>query len=70
MSFAVRSPALALLLALAAPVSAQTRIDDQGVFDLAIRGIRAGTITFSGVEAQGRYAVNGKVDVPALIVEW
>lgn len=67
MSFALRIPALALLVALAAPVSAQTRIDDQGVFDLTIRGIRAGTITFSGVEADGRYAVNGKVESAGLV---
>jgi hypothetical protein len=67
MSLAFRIPTLALLVALASPVSAQTRIDDQGVFDLTIRGIRAGTITFSGVEAEGRYAVNGKVESAGLV---
>ncbi|MFN7269001.1 MAG: DUF3108 domain-containing protein, partial [Cereibacter sp.] len=36
------------------------------VFDLSIRGIRVGTLSFSGEAAGGRYAVSGRLESTGL----
>ncbi|MCE6967666.1 DUF3108 domain-containing protein [Cereibacter sphaeroides] len=55
---------MALTLLLAAPASAGT---DEAVFDLMLRGMRAGTLSFSAEEQDGRYAVNGRLESGGLI---
>jgi len=63
-------PALALCIGLAGPAQPQSlRIDDQGVFVISLRGLTAATLVFSGVQQNGRYAVNGEVK-SAGIVAW
>jgi hypothetical protein len=54
---------LALITALAAPARAQ----DPVVFDLTIRGILAGTLSFSGQVEGGRYAVTGRLESAGLV---
>ena len=51
-----------LLAGLAAPVWAE-----QVVFDLSIRGLRAGTLTFAGQEEAGRYSVSGRLESAGLV---
>ena len=52
----------ALVAGLAAPAWAE-----EAVFDLSIRGLRAGTLTFAGQEAQGRYSVTGRLESAGLV---
>ncbi|MGP3699144.1 DUF3108 domain-containing protein [Rhodobacter sp. NSM] len=54
----------ALMLALAAPATAQT---DEAVFDLVLRGLRAGTLSFEGTEHDGRYSVRGRLQSGGLL---
>lgn len=56
---------VALTLLLAAPASAETT--DQAVFDVMLRGMRAGTLSFSGEEQDGRYAVSGRLQSGGLM---
>lgn len=56
---------LALALVLAAPAGAETA--DEAVFDLMLRGMRAGTLSFSGQEQDGRYAVSGRLQSSGLM---
>ena len=41
--------------------------EDPVVFDLSIRGIRAGTLSFSGQATDGRYAVSGRLESAGLV---
>ena len=41
--------------------------EDPVVFDLSIRGIRAGTLSFTGQSAEGRYAVSGRLESAGLV---
>jgi hypothetical protein len=43
------------------------RAEDPVVFDLSIRGIRAGTLSFSGEATAGRYAVSGRLESAGLV---
>ncbi|AXQ94483.1 DUF3108 domain-containing protein [Cereibacter azotoformans] len=54
----------ALALLLAAPAAART---DEAAFDLVLRGVRAGTFSFSGAEEAGRYSVNGRLQSAGLL---
>ena len=40
---------------------------ETAVFDLSVRGLRAGTLSFSGQEAGGRYAVTGRLESAGLV---
>lgn len=53
---------LALLLAMAAPVGAA----ETGTFDVSLRGLKAGVLSYSGDEAGGRYAASGGVRAAGL----
>lgn len=57
-------PRIGLVLALALPGVARA---DEAVFDLSIRGIRAGTLTFDGQVGDGRYAVTGRLESAGLV---
>lgn len=60
-----RRLALAVLAAvLAAP---SCRAEDLVVFDLSIRGIWAGTLSFTGEAKEGRYAVSGRLESAGLV---
>ena len=60
-----RRLAIAVLAAvLAAP---SCRADDPVVFDLSIRGIWAGTLSFTGEAKEGRYAVSGRLESAGLV---
>ena len=52
----------AVLAGLAAPAWAEPV-----VFDLSIRGLRAGTLSFSGQEEAGRYSVAGRLESAGLV---
>ena len=53
---------------LAAVLTASTsHAEDPVVFDLSIRGIRAGTLSFSGQATDGRYAVSGRLESAGLV---
>lgn len=52
----------AMLAGLAAPAWAE-----QAVFDLSIRGLRAGTLSFAGQEAEGQYSVTGRLESAGLV---
>lgn len=68
MKTTLRATALALGIGLAGPALPQTaRIDDLGVFDLRLRGLTAATLTFSGVQQNGSYAVNGTLKSAGLV---
>ncbi|AZB56175.1 DUF3108 domain-containing protein [Cereibacter sphaeroides] len=54
----------ALMLLMAGPAAAQS---DEAVFDLVLRGVRAGTLSFAGSEQDGRYAVNGRLQSGGLV---
>lgn len=41
--------------------------EDPVVFDLSIRGIRAGTLSFSGQATDGRYTVSGRLESAGLV---
>jgi hypothetical protein len=56
--------ALATLIALALPLPARA---ETAQFDLSIRGIRAGTLTFDGAAEAGRYAVTGRLESTGLV---
>ena len=64
-----RRVALAVLAAVLAAVltASPSRAEDPVVFDLSIRGIRAGTLSFSGEAAAGRYAVSGWLESTGLV---
>lgn len=53
-----------LVLALALPGTARA---EDAVFDLSIRGIRAGTLSFDGQVVDGRYAVTGRLESAGLV---
>ena len=56
------------LAVLAAVLTASTsRAEEPVVFDLSIRGIRAGTLSFSGEASAGRYAVSGRLESAGLV---
>lgn len=50
-------------LGLAWPVGAA----ETAVFDLTVRGLRAGTLSFSGQEGGGKYAVTGRLESAGLV---
>lgn len=56
---------LAVLAAVLATSSSHA--EDPVVFDLSIRGIRAGTLSFTGQSAEGRYAVSGRLESAGLV---
>jgi hypothetical protein len=57
-----------VLAGLAAVLAASSsHADDPVVFDLSIRGIRAGTLSFSGEATAGRYAVSGRLESAGLV---
>jgi hypothetical protein len=56
---------MAVLAAVLAASS--SRADDPVVFDLSIRGIRAGTLSFSGQATDGRYTVSGRLESTGLV---
>jgi hypothetical protein len=58
--------ALAATLALSSAPMAQAQTD-QAAFDLSIRGIRAGSLTFSGTQTGRNYAVVGKLESGGLL---
>jgi len=60
-----RRSALAVLAAILAASSSHA--GDPVVFDLSIRGIRAGTLSFSGQATGGRYAVSGRLESAGLV---
>ena len=60
-----RRLALAVLAAVLA--ASPSHADDPVVFDLSIRGIRAGTLSFSGEATAGRYAVSGRLESAGLV---
>ena len=60
-----RRLALAVLAAVLAASSSHA--DDPVVFDLSIRGVRAGTLSFSGEATAGRYAVSGRLESAGLV---
>ena len=56
------------LAVLAAVLTASTsHAEEPVVFDLSIRGIRAGTLSFSGEASAGRYAVSGRLESAGLV---
>ncbi|NUB44455.1 DUF3108 domain-containing protein [Fertoebacter nigrum] len=60
-----KSAVVAVVLALAGmPALAQT---DQAVFDLSVRGVGAGTLSFSGTQDGGGYAVTGRLQSGGLL---
>jgi Protein of unknown function (DUF3108) len=59
-----RLTALAFLAALALPLPA---LAEPVQFDLQVRGIRAGTLTFEGSAEAGRYAVTGRLESSGLV---
>lgn len=64
----LRLASFAIGLGLASPALPQdARIEDQGVFDVSLRGLTAATLVFSGVEQAGRYAVNGELKSAGLV---
>lgn len=70
MKNALRLTAFVLGLGLTGPAMPQAaRIEDQAIFDINLRGLTAATLVFSGVEQNGRYAVNGELK-SAGIVSW
>lgn len=60
-----RRLASAVLAAVLAASSSHAQ--DPVVFDLSIRGIRAGTLSFSGQATEGRYAVSGRLESAGLV---
>lgn len=55
---------LVAALLVAGPAAAQT---DRAAFDLVLRGIAAGTLSFSGTQEAGRYAVSGRLQSGGLL---
>ncbi len=51
-------------LLLALPAAARA---DEAVFDFSVRGLRAGTLTFSGAAEGGSYAVTGRLESAGLV---
>jgi hypothetical protein len=49
-----------------APAAAADRIEDRATFDLVLKGIMAGSISFSGVQEGTRYAVTGRLKTTGL----
>jgi len=47
--------------------ASSSHADDPVVFDLSIRGIRAGTLSFSGEATAERYAVSGRLESAGLV---
>lgn len=62
----LKAGCIALLLAatLLAPLPARA---EQAVYDLSIRGLTAGTLTFSGTAEGGRYSVKGRLESAGLV---
>jgi hypothetical protein len=60
-----RRLASAVLAAVLAASSSHAQ--DPVVFDLSIRGIRAGTLSFSGQATDGRYTVSGRLESAGLV---
>lgn len=61
------SVALLALLSQTAPEARAADSTDQATFDLAIRGIGAGTLAFTGIEKGRGYAVSGKLQTTGLV---
>jgi hypothetical protein len=59
-----RAGMLIMLLVLSV---APARADDPVVFDFSVRGIRAGTLSFSGQASNGGYAVTGRLESAGLV---
>jgi hypothetical protein len=64
--------AMAVTLALigfvaGSPAASEGKASDQATFDLVIKGITAGTLTFSGVQDGNGYAVSGKLQSSGLV---
>ena len=55
--------AAVMVLGLTGPAAA---VEDQGSFDLILRGIRAGSLSCSGVEEGGSYSVTGRLKTGGL----
>ncbi|MES2666982.1 MAG: DUF3108 domain-containing protein [Pseudomonadota bacterium] len=65
----IRTAALAAAVgavALAQPVAAQEKSSDQATFDLVIKGITAGTLSFSATQSGKGYGVQGKLQSSGL----
>ncbi len=60
----LRLLAAALALALPLPLAAQ---ETQAAFDLQILGMRAGAFSYSAVERDGQYAVNGRMESAGIV---
>ena len=58
--------AVAVLLALAAPAAQAQTGSDQASFDLVIKGITAGSLSFSGTQNGNGYAVSGRLQTSGL----
>jgi len=58
---------LALAVVAATFAATLSHAQDPVVFDLSIRGIRAGTLSFSGEATAGRYAVSGRLESAGLV---
>lgn len=70
MNAALRLTCAAALLGMsfAAPGLGQSAsVKDSGVFDITIRGLRAASLTFSGVQDGDRYSVAGKLQSAGLV---
>ena len=62
-----RQAAAGLVVLAMAAAALPAKADDTAVFDLSIRGFRAGTLSFAGTQAAGRYAVTGKLESAGLV---
>jgi hypothetical protein len=56
-----------VLMAMAMAVAAPPALAEPAVFDLSIRGLRAGTLVVEGVIREGRYRVEGRLDSAGLV---
>lgn len=63
----IRTLLLTGLIALAAPAAVQAQTRSEGTFDLVLRGLTAGQLTFSGVENGRSYAVRGVLKSGGLV---
>jgi hypothetical protein len=61
----LRAAAMAALVLLAGPGA--SRADEQAVFDIEIRGFKAGTLTIAGSENTTSYAVSGRLASAGLV---
>ncbi len=64
---AIGSRQVGMMLGLVFACATAAAAADQVVFDLDIRGVRAGTLSFAGEAGGGRYAVTGRLESAGLV---